>query len=104
MAMRLQYAAGARSDLADIRSYLRREASPAIARRMMARLRGAIAAARAMPQAGAPRPEFGEHCRFVIERPYVIYYACADEVMTVLRILHAARDRAAIMAGALPPG
>jgi toxin ParE1/3/4 len=97
MAVRLQYAAGARGDLADIRSYLRREGSPAIAQRMVVRLRRAVAAAQAMPQSGAPRPEFGEHCRFVIERPYVIYYACAGDVMTVLRILHAARDRDQIM-------
>lgn len=95
--MRLQYTVGARQDLSDIRSYLRNRASPAVAARMISRLRRTIAAARQTPEAGTPRPNFGDHCRFVVEKPYVIYYACSDGVMTILRVLHAARDRDAIM-------
>lgn len=48
---------------------------------------------------GAPRPEFGEHMRLMIARPYVLYYDVTDATVVVLRILHQSRDRDSIMRG-----
>ncbi len=97
MPARLQYTASARQDLSDIRAFLKSRASPTIAARVIMRVRRAVAAARQMPDAGTPRSDYGPGCRFVVERPYFIYYDYQSDVMTVLRILHAARDRDAIM-------
>jgi toxin ParE1/3/4 len=98
-ARRLTYAAEAMQDLVEIRSYLSKHAGRRVAARMIARIRAAVAAARETPGIGAPRPEYRPHCRFLIELPYVIYYDVAPPVMTVLRILHHARDRESLMGG-----
>lgn len=50
-----------------------------------------------MPLAGALRPEFGEDVRFVTAGRYVIYYEARAGDLVVLRILHGARDREALM-------
>jgi toxin ParE1/3/4 len=46
---------------------------------------------------GVPRPEYGENMRLMIAAPYVLYYDVRDDHVVVLRILHQARDRDAIM-------
>jgi|SRR5688572_11407129 len=56
-----------------------------------------IAALAEMPLIGSPRPEFGEAVRFVTAGRYVVYYECDARSLVILRILHAARDRTAIM-------
>ena len=93
----LRYAPEARQDLADIRAYFHSRAGPAVAARMLVRLREAVAAIRDQPLTGTPRPEFGANCRFAVERPYVIYYDFDGGQLAMLRILHQARDRGAIM-------
>jgi|GEM_PF-3685005 len=50
-----------------------------------------------MPLGGAARPEFGETVRFVTAGRYLIYYETSDQDLTILRILHAARDRNSIL-------
>lgn len=64
---------------------------------MIARIRTLIRAARETPTTGAPRSEYQPNCRLVIEQPYLIYYDFDGAVMTVLRVLHHARDRDALM-------
>jgi len=64
---------------------------------MLLRLREAVAGAREMPFAGAPRPEYRPTCRFVIQHPYIIYYDFDGEQMIVLRVLHWAQDRVRLM-------
>ncbi len=98
-AVRLRYAPEARSDLAAIRAYISGQSGRARAAIVTERIRDRIRATRDMPEAGVARPEFRDNCRFVVEHPYVIYYAFELGEMTVLRILHAARDRDAIMGG-----
>jgi len=56
-----------------------------------------IAALADTPLGGAPRPEFGEAVRFVSAGRYAIYYETTDDALTVLRILHGARDRESLM-------
>lgn len=96
---RLRYALDARLDLAEIRSYLRKNASAKVAARMLERIRGRVAATREWPLSGVPRPEYHRNCRFAVERPYMIYYLYDGEEMVILRILHAARDRDSVMRG-----
>jgi plasmid stabilization system protein ParE len=50
-----------------------------------------------MPLSGTPRPEFGDAVRFVTTGRYVIYYEADERKLLILRILHAAQDREAIM-------
>lgn len=97
MASRCRYSDEAKRDLADIRNYLKHNAGDEVAARMTSRLKQAVARARSMPAAGVPRPDYRRNCRFVIARPYVIYYDFDGDTLTVLRVLHSARDRERIM-------
>jgi plasmid stabilization system protein ParE len=44
------------------------------------------------PGIGSPRDDFGPGTRVSAVRPYLIFYTVADDVVVVLRVLHAARD------------
>ena len=46
------------------------------------------------PRSGAPRPRLGSETRIAIVAPYILIYdyAPADDVLTLLRILHGKRD------------
>jgi plasmid stabilization system protein ParE len=57
-----------------------------------------------MPSAGAPRPEFGEGVRLYVSGSYAIYVQVAVDRVDVMRVLHAAQDRDAIMSGATEEG
>jgi toxin ParE1/3/4 len=85
------------SDLADIRQYLLREAGPAVSSRVVKRIRLKLASIERMPYSGSLRPEFGDGVRFHVSGPYVLYVQVNDQSVEVLRILHAAQDRDAIM-------
>lgn len=98
----LSYAPAARDDIAAIRAYLVLNAGKRVANAVVSRIRAAISAAREMPKTGTLRPTYGPNCRFIVEQPYVIYYAYDGATMTVLRVLHGARDRDRIM-GQHPP-
>ncbi len=91
--------AEALADISDIRAYLLREAGPAISTRVLARIRNKLAAIERMPHTGAPRPEFGDTVRLHVSGAYVLYVRVNTDGVEVLRILHAAQDRDAIMAG-----
>lgn len=101
-ARRLQFSGEARADLREIRAYLTKAAGPLVSARMAGRLQAAIASRRETPRAGAACPDYRPTCRFIYERPYLIYYEYDGETMSVLRILHQARDRDSIMTA--PPG
>jgi|JI10StandDraft_1071094.scaffolds.fasta_scaffold805921_3 toxin ParE1/3/4 len=98
-ARRFGYAPLALADLADIHTYLSQAASVAVANRVVDRIRGHIRRQRETPLSGAPRPDLADGCRLTVNGRYVIYYAIVGENMTVLRVLHHARDRDAIMGG-----
>lgn len=91
------YADEAKRDLADIRAYLQRQAGEAVAARMISRLKNAVARVRSMPRAGIARPDYRPNCRFAVEDPYLIYYDFDGRLVLILRIIHKARDRDAIM-------
>ena len=90
----------ARLDLAAIRKWLLVEAGPRAAHKMVAAIGTRISGLREWPLAGVAQPDLGERVRFVPVSPYVIYYELTDGRLHVLRILHGARDRGALMATA----
>lgn len=88
------------ADLAEIRAYIRREAGPAVSSRVIARIRKSLNSIERMPNSGAPRPEFGDGIRLFVAGSYAIYVQVAADRVDVMRVLHAAQDRDAIMSGA----
>jgi len=51
---------------------------------------------REFPLAGAPRPQLAPGLRVTFHAPYAIYYAPQSEAVVVIRVLHGARDVAAL--------
>ena len=87
----------AERDIDEMEAWLLENWGPLAAADIIEAVLDKIAALPDMPHAGAPRPEFGESVRFVTAGRYVIYYEASANDLVVLRILHAARDRDAIM-------
>jgi toxin ParE1/3/4 len=48
------------------------------------------------PLIGSPRDQFGKGMRVIFHTPYAIYYLPVDHELIVIRVLHSARDAAAI--------
>jgi len=44
------------------------------------------------PDIGSPRPNLGDGIRLLIEHPYVVPYRHQNGVVTIIRVLHGARD------------
>lgn len=93
----VELSAEALADIAEIRSYLRREAGPAVSTRVLARIRKKLTAIERMPDTGVLRPEFGEGMRLHVSGPYILYVQVNADTVEVVRILHAAQDRNTIM-------
>ena len=45
---------------------------------------------------GSRREQFGAGLRVIFHAPYAIYYLPADHELVIVRVLHGARDAAAI--------
>lgn len=93
----VELSAEALADIAEIRVYLRREAGPAVSTRVLARIRKKLASIAQMPKTGSLRPEFGDAVRLHVSGAYVIYVQVYADRVSVMRVLHAARDRDSIM-------
>jgi toxin ParE1/3/4 len=87
----------AEADLDEMEAWLTENWGPLAAANLIEAVLQRIAALADMPFTGAPRPEYGESVRFVTAGRYVIYYEADEDALTVMRILHAARDRESIM-------
>jgi plasmid stabilization system protein ParE len=85
------------ADLAEIRAYYRKVAGRSVSARIVTRIRKALASIERMPQAGSPRQDLGDHVRLHVAGAYVIYADVSAAKVVILRILHAARNRDAIM-------
>lgn len=48
------------------------------------------------PGIGAPREQFAEGLRVGFQSPYAIYYFASATELAVIRVLHGARDTAAL--------
>ena len=91
---RILRAPEARQDLLDIWNYVAREAAPAVADSVLARLYGAMEVVADAPLIGRERPEFPGTPRSIAVRPYVIFYEPLPEVDGILmwRVIHGARN------------
>lgn len=87
----------AERDLDEMETWLTENWGPLAAANAVEAVLERISSLADMPLVGVPRPEFGEDARFVTASRYVIYYEASDDRLVILRILHAARNRDAIM-------
>jgi plasmid stabilization system protein ParE len=91
--MRFVLARPALADLDEILTYLS-ERSPLGAQHVEARMRRAFAHIANFPEAAERVEQRPEVRRFPLARyPYVIYYEIGPDAVTVLRILHGARQQ-----------
>lgn len=86
----------AEADLAEIWSYLAAEASEEIATRFLTAIETKFAPLLHSPLIGSRREQFGPELRVTFHSPYAIYYVPADRELIIVRVLHGARDAAAI--------
>lgn len=96
---RFEVSPEARADIAEIRAYLLEHASPAVAARVVARIRERLAEVRRLPLGGAPRPALGPDVRIAVSQRWVIYYDTPPGACRVLRVLDGSRDRHAALLG-----
>lgn len=91
---RIIVAAEAEGDLDAILDYLVDNAGPRTAAAYGDRFASAIERILAHPGAGFPRPLLGADARISIVYPYVLIYdfVAADDLVTLLRVLHGKRD------------
>ena len=85
--------------MAEIWAYMAMEASEETATRFVGSIETTIGRLRQAPRIGAPRPVLGPDLRALFHPPYAIYYLVhgeAETIVTVVRVLHGARDIAAI--------
>ena len=95
--MKATVSEAAQGDLDEMESWLTENWGPIAAANTIEAVLDRIALLSELPLVGTPRPEFGDTVRFVTTSRYVIYYEANDRELLVLRILHAAQDRDAIM-------
>jgi plasmid stabilization system protein ParE len=101
MAVRIDFTDQARTDLADITSYLLEAAGPRTATAVTNHILARIETLSHTPRLAAVRDELGPGRRLLVCRPYVVIHrveeASSRTTVVVLRILHGARDVRAIL-------
>ena len=96
--LQVEYRPAARNDLFQIHEYLNREVSPELADRFLMALEHTVQQVGSFPNAGslfpARRIRALEIRRWPVQEfpRYLIYYAVGNRKVTLLRILHSARD------------
>lgn len=92
----IRFRPGAREDLRGIWRYVARD-DPRAADRLTRAIERKLAPLAANPMLGRARPELRADLRSLAHRPYVILYRPLDDGIEVVRILHGARDLAALL-------
>lgn len=89
----LRYSLRADSDLIDIWTYIAAD-NPHAADRHVQKLSEAFEATKGFPDKGRPAPELSENHRILTYGSYLLVYQidCQNRVLTLVRVLHAARD------------
>jgi toxin ParE1/3/4 len=77
--------------------YLALEASEPLATRFVDSIKSRFGKLKNAPLSGAPRDHFAPGLRAIFFRKYAIYYLAGAKQIIVVRILHGARDAAAIV-------
>lgn len=81
----------ARIDLKRVHAFIAADNAVA-ARRMLDRFRRRFEMLARQPEIGEPRDELQPELRSFPLDSYMIYYTATDDVVTILRVLHGARD------------
>jgi plasmid stabilization system protein ParE len=89
---RVVVTAQAKHDLRRILSNLNERAGYRVAERYAADFKSVYRRLAEVPAGGPPRPELGPDARIAIVLPYLVIYDYSDDLVTVLRILHAKRN------------
>jgi toxin ParE1/3/4 len=63
---------------------------------LLARIKGACVRLIEFPLSGAPRERLAPGLRAIFEGNYAIYYSTTETELILVRVLHGARDAAAI--------
>jgi len=82
--------------LAEIWSYIAEESSENVATGFLGKLHATCEQLLVFPLAYPERPQLAPGLRVVFHGSYAIYYQPDDEVVILVRVLHGARDLAAI--------
>ena len=82
--------------MAKIWAYVASEASPDIATKLLARIEAACAPLLHFPNVGPQREQLSAGLRVAFEGNYAIYYVHNDRELVIVRVLHGARDAAAL--------
>jgi len=83
--------------LTSIWSYIAEEASEATATRFLGKLHVTCERLLSFPLAHPERPQLAPGLRVVFHGAYAIYYRHNDKTVTIVRVLHGARDLAAVV-------
>jgi toxin ParE1/3/4 len=82
--------------LAEIWSYVAAEASEAIATRLIKKIEEDAKIFCHFPLSGPARDQIGKGLRIGFSGSYAIYYQPSETELTIIRVLHGARDAMAI--------
>jgi toxin ParE1/3/4 len=72
------------------------EASEAVATRFVRAIEATFEPLRHFPLLGPARDQFAPGLRVTFHRPYAVYYLARPEAIVIVRVIHGARDIAAI--------
>ncbi|HWF60269.1 MAG TPA: type II toxin-antitoxin system RelE/ParE family toxin [Nitrospira sp.] len=94
--MTLHLTDAAEADLAEIWGYIATEVGETTATRYLDRITKTIDVVRHSPLIGTTRDRLSMGLRVTFHHPYAIYYQVTQRTLIVVRVLHGARDAAAI--------
>ena len=92
MTHRVEYAETARQDLIRIGEHLRKNAGDATAARFIRRLIAKADSLEFMPERYREREELQPGLRAVLVGKYLLFYRIIDRIVSIIRVLHGARD------------
>ena len=89
---RIVYSETARADIIAIGDDIREAAGDIIAERFVARIIATVDGLEFMPTRYRIRSELGPDLRVTGLRKYLIFYRVVDDAVSIVRVLHGARD------------
>ena len=94
--MNVVFLASAEADLEDIGDFIARD-NPARAVTFIEEMREHCRALEKHPELGPARPEIAHDARMLVHAAYLILYRIHNEQVEIVRVVHGARDQAALM-------
>ncbi len=89
---RITYTETARADIVAIGNYLRENAGEVIAERFIERIIAVVDSLKTSPRRHRERPELAPGLRATGIRKYLIFYRVEQDTVTIVRVLHGARN------------